>query len=99
MKRLVLAAVFSLPFAALAGDEHCHQRAADGKLTDLPAFTSKKSCLDNQGVWLGHGPHCDVKLGDGAGETSTENGRLNTESKCKARGGKWGEHGHGPHKG
>lgn len=77
--------------SALAHEEHCHLKSADGKLADAPDVKDKKSCQAKGGVWEHHHEHCHKMSAEGK---ATDYPAAKTEKACSAAGGKWSDHGH-----
>jgi hypothetical protein len=80
---------------ALAHEEHCHTKGADGKLEDAPDAKTKKDCLAKNGLWEHHHAHCHKT--DAAGKLQDIKGPKD-EKACTAKGGTWVDHGHEPDK-
>lgn len=81
--------LFAAP--ALAHEEHCHLKEADGKLGDAKDVTSKKACATKHGTWFHHHQHCHKAEADGK---MTDIKDAKDEKACTAKGGTWTDHGH-----
>lgn len=87
MKRLVLSALLTLPFAAFAEGDHCHVQSPSGALNDAPAAKDQKACEAATGTWMQGTQHC-TKANAGKAQALT----AKTQKDCTAAGGKWTEH-------
>lgn len=76
---------------ALAHQQHCHQKGADGKMTDLKGVKDKASCEAKGGMWQHHHVHCHKTGADGK---MVDVPSAKTKGACAAQGGKWSDHGH-----
>lgn len=76
---------------ALAHEEHCHIKGADGKLVDAPDVKDKKACQAKGGQWLHHHEHCHKAGADGK---MADYPKAKTEKACTTAGGTWSDHGH-----
>lgn len=93
-KRLVaVTALFLGLFAgpALAHEEHCHTKDAQGNLADNSDAKTKKACDAKGGTWFHHHQHCHKA--DAGGKMIDVKGAKDQKA-CEAQGGSWTDHGH-----
>ena len=76
---------------ALAHDEHCHTKDAQGTLTDAPDAKTKKACEAAAGTWFHHHQHCHKA---DAGGKMIDIKDAKDQKGCEAKGGRWTDHGH-----
>ncbi len=77
--------------SALAHEEHCHTKDAQGSLADNSDAKTKKACDAKGGTWFHHHQHCHKA--DAGGKMTDVKGAKDQKS-CDAQGGSWTDHGH-----